>query len=990
MSSIIVGLAAASAREPEPFDVDISTISYDGTVVPMVQSIVPSGYEGMSDSNVYAGEATPENMQNSRDGRGITVGQGQGANFICWEMLWGGGKWAAGNTELFETSYGLDASSFTSAHGGWNWIDSNNCVMYQDNTFDDHVFEKYTVSTQYDISTRSLNEVSGQKWQANTTHWHTMPAQSFFGDDTGSFVILADKDGLYKYNLSTAWDISTMPAVPNEYYQENGSGNQMLNCVFINQGGTDLFYTDSLTDQDIHHKRMDPPWDLTSLVSATKTTYNQATYNLITCDANAPENMGNSRLVGMVWNEFVNRDSHNVDVSRNSYNSVSLTGTGTWNGGVTYNGGSKGSFLRFNEYGTYCIVLAGDDAPTRLDLSTPWDISTAAYNSSRTMSPTLNTLTSTTADISDFIINQEGTRAFVLSENFSPDTIYQIDFSTAWDLTTASYSSVSIVPNTLIGLSRAWHSIAISQDGTKLYISETSAGKIYQVNLSTGWDLSTATFTSGDDMSQTTSGSPSHTKETFPQIYVNENGDFLTIAGKTTETIFQYDLTDGDINTATYTGKSYDLTAINANMECRGCNFNIDGQHIYVIDNDFNLGSGGPTYYQIQSGGAASANTSVWDGRGTFGDPAGKYVLLNNGDALHNMMRMCTASPGNTYGFAGMDFPSYNPSGVGYGVLVDPDTSAASNVAYAKNYNCRYTAHWFFPTYPDETGDEEYLMHMAADTGTQLQLDSWRLQSPGNIQSVTFNGIRQQLNSSTYDDGVAGIDITPSNYMMTIKETGSGASQQLSLEYFSINSISGTSDFSGPSSTSDITTWCRNTDGFTDTIDLSSQFIRPHGIKTRKAAHWESGLSGQRRLFALFNNNRTTGLTNSYVMRMATATSSQVNTSASAWTFQTGANYLWEVPEDSPGSGIDERYPNINGWDVSSDGSIILILTDKKLYKFTVTSPWNLGNSNIVFDSSVAIPLVGNSSPRGMWLSHDGTKLYVVDNNSLFYQYSFS
>ena len=145
----------------------------------------------------------------------------------------------------------------------------------------------------------------------------------------------------------------------------------------------------------------------------------------------------------------------------------------------------------FKTDGTKMYVLDSSEEIYQFTLSTAWDVSTASYDS------VVFTLTQgTTAE--DIYFKSDGTKLYSLDG--ATDTVYQYSLSTAWDVSTASYDTVSFVTAGEI----APLSMEFSADGTSLYIGGSAGNGIDQYTLSTAWDLSTAgsgVFTSfGEDM----------------------------------------------------------------------------------------------------------------------------------------------------------------------------------------------------------------------------------------------------------------------------------------------------------------------------------------------------------------------------------------------------------------------------------------------------------------------------------------------------------
>ena len=130
-------------------------------------------------------------------------------------------------------------------------------------------------------------------------------------------------------------------------------------------------------------------------------------------------------------------------------------------------------------------------------------------------------------DILDFVFNNDGTRLF-FSGN-TGDTIYQVDLSTAYDLATAAYNSVSLSISSKVG---TWpRSISFSTDGTKFYVAggfapDGNTVEIDQWNLSTAFNLATASAgTQKSIASQGTSPYSHQWKPDGTELYIDNARD---------------------------------------------------------------------------------------------------------------------------------------------------------------------------------------------------------------------------------------------------------------------------------------------------------------------------------------------------------------------------------------------------------------------------------------------------------------------------------
>ena len=70
------------------------------------------------------------------------------------------------------------------------------------------------------------------------------------------------------------------------------------------------------------------------------------------------------------------------------------------------------------------------------------------------------------------------------------DDVNEYDLSTGWDISTASYSQSFSVS----GQETSPRGLHFKPDGTKMYVTGDTGDDINEYNLSTAWDVSTATY----------------------------------------------------------------------------------------------------------------------------------------------------------------------------------------------------------------------------------------------------------------------------------------------------------------------------------------------------------------------------------------------------------------------------------------------------------------------------------------------------------------
>lgn len=155
--------------------------------------------------------------------------------------------------------------------------------------------------------------------------------------------------------------------------------------------------------------------------------------------------------------------------------------------------------------------------------------------------------------------------------------VHQYSLSTAWDVSTATYDTKSL---DMSGEDSAVNEIRFGDSGTKLYAAGDTNNKIFQYNLSSAWDISTASYASKFlDISGE--------EATISSLALSSTGTKAYIIGSTNNTVYQYDLsTPWDISSGSYASKFFDASSQAASAA--GLLINSDDNKIYIIgDNDY-------------------------------------------------------------------------------------------------------------------------------------------------------------------------------------------------------------------------------------------------------------------------------------------------------------------------------------------------------------------------------------------------------------------
>ncbi len=205
---------------------------------------------------------------------------------------------------------------------------------------------------------------------------------------------------------------------------------------------------------------------------------------------------------------------------------------------------------QFNDDGTKMYMLGLDnDTVYQYTLSSAYDVSTASYD-------TVSFSVSTQEWVPEgMFFKPDGTTMYIIG--VAGDRVYQYTLSTPWDLSTAAYASKSSPSNSSNDSTTV--KVHFKPDGTKLYMTGFVNGTIYQYSVSSAWDASTATY---DSVSFSMFAQTSNTYATT----FNANGTKLFGVGPS-DIIYQYSLsTPWDISTASYDSLSYDANGVDTSL----------------------------------------------------------------------------------------------------------------------------------------------------------------------------------------------------------------------------------------------------------------------------------------------------------------------------------------------------------------------------------------------------------------------------------------
>jgi sugar lactone lactonase YvrE len=323
----------------------------------------------------------------------------------------------------------------------------------------------------------------------------------------------------------------------------------------------------TLTASDIGASLSDSVAALTSAATV-DIDLSSGTIFTLTPDVNTTFTLSNTTAVDSFTLTLTGGGVSGFALSDAVYSSVSFS--------VTSQDGSPNG-LAFNTNGTKMYIMGGStDTVYQYTLSTGFDLSTASYDS------VSFSVTSQDGGPNGIAFNTDGTKMYILGG--SSDSVYQYTLSTGFDLSTASYDSVSFSVNSQ---DSSPNGIAFNTDGTKMYMVGSSSDSVYQYTLSTGFDLSTASY---DNVSLSASSQDSNPRS----VTFSTDGTKMYMVGNTNNALYQYTLSTGfDLSTASYDSVSFSVASQDTTP--LDIAFNTNGTKMYI------MGGSSDTVYQYNT-----------------------------------------------------------------------------------------------------------------------------------------------------------------------------------------------------------------------------------------------------------------------------------------------------------------------------------------------------------------------------------------------------
>ena len=373
---------------------------------------------------------------------------------------------------------------------------------------DSAVYE-YVLSTAWDVSTSSFTS------SASIALLGLGPSGlSFKSDGTKMYIVGNLDDVVVEFTLSTAWDISTVTTDYTNSYSLLSSGT-IPESIFFHPDGTKMYILDSNTDS-VNEYVLPTAWVLVT----DRPTPNYPTSSYL--DVSIVENNPNALFFKPDGTKLYVLGSATDTVYEYDLSPAWAITTASLLQGFSITAqvnNPKSLFFKPDGSKMYAVTDSVDTV-NEYDLSVSWDVSTISFLqafSVATQEPFLEGL----------FFRDDGLKMYIVGS--SSDRVWEYDLSTAWDISTASVLQSRFVS----GQDATAQSIFFKPDGTKMFVLGGTLDRANEYDLSTAWDISTASFLQYTDI----------LLETVPRsLFFKPDGNKMYIAGQTSKAIWVYDL----------------------------------------------------------------------------------------------------------------------------------------------------------------------------------------------------------------------------------------------------------------------------------------------------------------------------------------------------------------------------------------------------------------------------------------------------------------
>ena len=547
-------------------------------------------------------------------------------------------------------------------------------------------------------------------------------------------------------------------------------------------------------------------------------------------------------------------------------------------------------------------------------------------------------VTSQETDPAGFAFKSDGTKMYLIGR--TNDTVYQYSLSTAWDVSTSSYDSVSFLASSQITNPSC---LILKPDGTKMYLLGYSSDAIFQYSLSTAFDLSTVSY---DSVTFSV-----YSQESTPRDFrFNADGTKIFLVGSQSDKVHQYSLSTAyNIGTASYDSVFFSTTG--QTIYPAGVDFNADASKMYIFNNYNGI------VYQYSLPSAYDIANAVYD--------SVSFTVTQD----TNFSRVRFSDDGTSLYVAGTGNDTVYQYSTG--------STTATNVFDVSTGN-------YFATTPSVSA--QYDFSNAGDTQT------WQLEVTGNQVVVGYDLANAAYASKSFsvnaqDTIPQGVQISyDGTKIYIVGSTGDDVNEYNLSTAFDVSTASYSQNFSISS----------------QTINPSDLFFKPDGTKMYIISNTNPDTVFQYSLSTAWDIGTASYDSKSVVvgggidavalsfkpdgtkMYCAQIQNSRVDqfSLSTAWDVSTATS-------DSLSGSFSSQESYVGGFSLNNDGTkaFVVGLSADTVFQYSLSTAYNI--STMSYDSVSFGVVSQENAPRGLCFSSNGTTMFIVGSGSdTIYQYT--
>ena len=507
----------------------------------------------------------------------------------------------------FTTYFSVSSQDLTPQSVGFN-TDGTSMYILGD---DGNDINQYTLTIPWKVDTAGFTTNTSALTSQDTTTTDIY----FKPDGTKVWMLGNDYDTIFEYNLGTAWNINTI-SYANKSLRVRKTGETEVSGLYFSPDGKNLYFVGQTLDIVWRYK-LSTPWDISTATIKKQSTWSfDKNDNLLASFYDIEISSSGHKLYGISnigiiyeydlivpWSVssavYTGRYSGTYPSDNNTSHSLKFNPDGTklYTGGgpntskiteyslskpwdittILYVGSmyfaSESAYahsLEFNYDGTKMYVAGfSSGSIIEYDLITPWSVIGARHSSDsfplyeRDFTSENGTTNSVPRSI---YFKPDGSRMYWVGDTL--DKIYQNDLAATWEVKTSSKNGEFKLPSTNT------YGIKFKNDGTQVYTCEYTNKIIYQHNLTTPWDITTI---SGNPTQYSTVAAPNISPL---DLDFNNTGTIMIVCENVTDRIYEYNLSiPWNVSSAVYTGKFF---AIPSEGEVRTVQFSTDGKILFI------------------------------------------------------------------------------------------------------------------------------------------------------------------------------------------------------------------------------------------------------------------------------------------------------------------------------------------------------------------------------------------------------------------------